>query len=62
VKGNDFNYLVSGVEVTLDSLDKGLGRQVEVFIINEIVIRLMVLTNSNRVLEEYPPAEEEISF
>jgi hypothetical protein len=58
----DSGLIVPGFEVTLDFLDKWLGQYVEVFIINDIAIRLRVYSDENEVLWEYPPSEEELPF
>jgi hypothetical protein len=55
-RGGLVGYIVPGFEVSLDFLDSWLGKSnVEVFVINNIGIRIKDLNNLN----EYPPLEEE---
>ena len=53
--------IVPGFEVTLAFLDEWLGRYVEVFVVNNIAIRIREKADGE-VLEEYPPVEEELPF
>jgi hypothetical protein len=62
----DGNVVTPGFEITVDFLDKWLGRYVEAFIINDVAIRLRELcpdgTGEYEILTEYPPCEDEIPF
>jgi hypothetical protein len=56
---------VPGFEVTLPFLDEWLGRNVQAFLVNDVVIRLSfgyVDQNDEYQREDYPPTEEDIPF
>jgi hypothetical protein len=55
VIGND--WCTPGFEVTLPFLDAWLGRMVEAFLINDMVIRLRTYWTDELDQEEYPPSE-----
>ena len=57
----DSQLIVPGFEVTLDFLDKWLGDYVEVFLVNNIAIRIKV-NDEEGESEEYPPIVEELPF
>jgi len=55
VIGNE--WCTPGFEVTLPFLDAWLGRMVEAFLINDMVIRLRTYWTDEYDQEEYPPSE-----
>ena len=58
-------YYTPGFEVTLSFLDEWLGRNVDAFIVNDMVIRLRAyVTDEDGKIEvvDYPPPEEDLPF